>query len=128
MKISWVYSLRDNGFYISLDKTTYYAHKLFIDGNEQEHECGEREIITWAMTEEYVPHAVIEFKAVSKCEKPALGVMPCYIAAEKRISDLTDAIKRQIKAEKPNYDLIKRWADEIGNQCDLIEHDRSWDE
>lgn len=111
-----------------MDNTPYFAHRLFIDGDEQGQDCGEKEIITWAMTENRIPRTVIDFKAVSKVEKPPLGVMPCGIAAEKRISDLIDAIKRQIKAEKPNYEVVKRWAREVERQCDLIADDRSFDE
>ena len=68
------------------------------------------------------------FEVRFKDSKPPLGVMPCYIAAEKRITELTDGIKRQLKAEKPNYSLINRWAEEIKNQSDIIKFDRSYDE
>ena len=63
-------------------------------------------------------------KITFKDSRPPLGVKPCFLAAEERISDLTDGIKRQLSAEKPDYDLIRRWSKEIGWQCELIEHDR----
>ena len=60
--------------------------------------------------------------------RPPLGVKPCWVAAEGRIGDLADGIKRQLGAESPDYDLIRRWSKEIGWQCELIEHDRRTNE
>lgn len=59
---------------------------------------------------------------------PPLGVKPCWLAANCRIEELSEAITRQTGAEKPNYGLIKRWASEIEEQCNLIENDRYFDE
>ena len=64
------------------------------------------------------------FAVKLKDSKPPLGVKPCFLAAEGRISDLADGIKRQLVAEKPDYGLIRRWSKEIEWQCELIEHDR----
>jgi len=51
--------------------------------------------------------------------KPPLGVKPCYIQAEQRIKDLADAISRY--ANRGDYEIIKRWANEILMQCDIAE-------
>lgn len=51
--------------------------------------------------------------------KPPLGVKPCYIQAEERIKDLADGISRY--AHKGDYEIIKRWANEILMQCDIAE-------
>jgi hypothetical protein len=46
-------------------------------------------------------------------EKPPIGIMPEHIYEEKRIDELCDAIKRQLKANSPDYKLMHKWADEI---------------
>ena len=46
-------------------------------------------------------------------EKPPIGIMPERIYEDKRINELCDAIKRQLKAEFPDYKLMHKWADEI---------------
>ena len=60
--------------------------------------------------------------------KPPLGVAPCRVVAYARISALAEAIERQLNDIKPDVSLIKRWANEIENQCDLIEYDGYFDE
>lgn len=133
MKISWGYDLKNENFVMWFDNTCHYANEIVIDGEMQPHKEGEAEITTWAIVTDTQfangkTYKTLTFKAYTKAEKPPLGVIPCYLAAEKRIIDLADAIKRQLKAEKPDYDLIKRWANEIENQCDLIDYDRCFDE
>lgn len=55
-------------------------------------------------------------------EKPALGARPCWLVAESRIQELSEAILRQLEAENTKYDLIKQWATEIEEQCNLIDY------
>lgn len=52
-----------------------------------------------------------------KTTKPPLGVKPCYIQAEERIKDLADAISRY--ANRGDYEIIKKWANEICLQCEI---------
>lgn len=53
-------------------------------------------------------------------KQPVLGVAPYYIVAEIRIKNLTGAIQRQFE-QKPDLKLIKKWAQEIVIQCEVIE-------
>ena len=57
-----------------------------------------------------------------KTIKPPLGVKPCFIQAEERIKDLADAISRY--ANRGDYEIIKRWANEILMQCDIAEMEK----
>ena len=126
--IEWAYAVYKDKYIIKVENNVIRSDLLYIDGEEMPRDDGK------ALVERYdvIPGQVTSFYGYctkdAENKKPPLGVMPCQIAAENRISDLTDGIKRQIKSEKPNYDLIKRWANEIENQCDVIEYDRSWDE
>lgn len=45
--------------------------------------------------------------------KPPLGVMPEAIYEGRRISNLCEAIIRQINFESPDYNLMHEWAEEI---------------
>ena len=133
MKITWGYDIKEVHFVIFVDNKCYYADEIILDGVSQSRGEGESEVNAWEIEEKMSvdccnPHKIVIFRAKTSTKKPALGVIPCYIAAEKRIADLADGIKRQLTEEKPNYDLIKRWADEIGNQCDVVEYDRAWNE
>jgi len=126
--MKWTYNCLTEEYLIKIEDKVVKSNFLYIDGKKMLHEDGE------ALVEKYdvIPGQVTTFYGYcakdAETKKPPLGVIPCQIAAENRISDLTDGIKRQIKSEKPNYDLIKRWANEIENQCDVIEYDRNWDE
>lgn len=53
-------------------------------------------------------------------EKTPLGCRPYYIAASDRIEELATAIHRQATTQC-NVTLIKKWADEIVAQCELME-------
>lgn len=126
--IEWAYAVYIDKYIIKAENNVIRSDLLYIDGEEMPRDNGK------ALVERYdvIPGQVTSFygycKKNEEIKKPPLGVMPCQIAAENRISALTDGIKRQLKSEKPNYDLIKRWANEIKNQCDVIECDRNWDE
>ena len=54
--------------------------------------------------------------------KQPLGVKPCYIQADERIRDLSDAISRY--AGTGNYKTIRKWAKEILMQCDIAEMEK----
>lgn len=68
------------------------------------------------------------FRVRLRESKPPLGVKPCYLVAEDRISELSDGIKRQLGSDKPNYGLVERWANEIVDQCFVAQNDRGYDE
>ena len=51
--------------------------------------------------------------------KPPLGARPYWVAAKERINELCEAIIRADPSQ--NYSSIRKWAEEIIQQCDLIE-------
>ena len=56
---------------------------------------------------------------VARAGKPPLGVAPFYIPAEARIKELAQAIESSAKIG--TTDCIMTWAQEIIEQCKLIE-------
>lgn len=55
-------------------------------------------------------------------EKPALGVMPCWLHTQNRICELAEAIsKNAVSVHRSKTDLIRLWAKEILLQCDLLD-------
>lgn len=58
-----------------------------------------------------------------KCEKPPLGISPCWMYIGQRIENITEAIQRQFVSSRPDYELIKRWAAEICHHCDTVIND-----
>ena len=57
-----------------------------------------------------------------KC--PPIGCEPAWTAADIRITDLCEAIIRQVNAPEysPNYHLVRMWAEEIVMQADVVNH------
>ena len=53
--------------------------------------------------------------------KPPLGTAPYYVAAQKRILSLAQAIDRYASVNKMDTGIIKKWAEEIVAQCDLMD-------
>lgn len=70
---------------------------------------------------EYPKHEYCEC-VTEPIEKPPLGVKPYFIQAEERIKDLADAISRYVN--RGDYEIIKRWANEILMQCDIAEMEK----
>lgn len=58
---------------------------------------------------------------MSKSNKPPIGTVPYYLVAQSRISSLANAIDRYAMKTVGETRLIKKWANEIIAQCDLIE-------
>lgn len=56
--------------------------------------------------------------------KPPLGACPCDMVAFERIKVLADAISRYAN-EGYSYKSIEKWANEILDQCKLIEKYKS---
>lgn len=55
-------------------------------------------------------------------------IEPGYIYAQNRVIKLISRIKEELFAtSEPNYDKVKRWADEIHTQCSVIKFDRRYD-
>ncbi len=56
--------------------------------------------------------------------KPPIGCPPAWLAADSRITALSQAINRQLNVNgyEPNYKLIKLWAEEIIAQAMIAEH------
>lgn len=54
-------------------------------------------------------------------DKPPIGCSPSYIPASIRIQDLADAISRHSPHAEQNTGHIKKWAEEIIFQCNIIE-------
>ena len=59
-----------------------------------------------------------------KDEIPPLGIKPAWLAAESRIQELAEAIKRQLDWEKADMNLIRKWAYEIISQAEIYEEDK----
>ena len=57
---------------------------------------------------------------------PPIGCAPAWHTADSRITELSEAIIRQVNQPDytPNYRLIKLWAEEIIMQADIVEHYR----
>ena len=58
---------------------------------------------------------------MEKLSKPPIGIAPYYIIARSRISSLAQAIDRYAFETNTDTELIKKWADEIIAQCNLID-------
>lgn len=59
-------------------------------------------------------------KEDKESEKPPLGTKPSWLQAEERIKELASAIERN--AEKKNVNRLRVWIEELGYQCDILEH------
>ena len=53
--------------------------------------------------------------------KPPIGVMPYYMVAQNRVLSLAQAITRYALISDMDADKIKKWAEEIVAQCELME-------
>ncbi len=62
-------------------------------------------------------------ETINNSAKPLLGAKPCYIQADERIKDLSEAISRY--AGTGNYKTIRKWAKEILMQCDIAEMEKN---
>lgn len=51
-----------------------------------------------------------------------LGCAPAYVESGRRIKDLADAIGRASGEAQGYSEYIKKWAQEIIAQCDIIEN------
>ena len=54
--------------------------------------------------------------------KPPLGVKPGWIVAWNRIGDLADAIERQYESSNGDVELVRKFAEEIEMQCQIIKN------
>ena len=119
-KMKYEYDENGNRYIVSIDGEKAFAHEIYVNGKRVKKGKGEIDICT---------HENGLYLKCTSYEKPALGIKPCRIAAAERIAELSDAIKRQITSTTtPNYDAIKRWANEIMNQCDVVEFDNGFDD
>ena len=125
--IEWTYNCLAEEYLIKIEDKVVKSNFLYIDGNKMLSEDGK------ALIEKYdvIPGQVTSFYGYctknGEIKKPPLGVMPCWLYAETRIRDLAGAITRQLDAEKVDLHTIKQWANEIMNQCELIERDKNLD-
>lgn len=55
-------------------------------------------------------------------KKPPLGARPCFVLADERIKELSEAITRY--SGTGEYKIMKKWAKEIVMQCDIAEMNR----
>ena len=63
-----------------------------------------------------------EDRNLNKFKQCPIGVTPYWIEAGNRIVDLSEAIIRYSENVKKNYRYIRKWAEEIVQQCDLVEY------
>ena len=72
-------------------------------------------------TIKYSPSEIYEILSnMPKNCKPPIGVKPFWAAAEERIKDLAEAILRYAD-DSHNYDMIKKWSNEIYEQCCMVD-------
>lgn len=55
-------------------------------------------------------------------KKPPLGCPPYWVAAGDRIKEISDAIGRYSGNINSKYSTIRKWAEEIIQQCDIVEY------
>lgn len=119
-------------YFCQIDGEIIYAERIEIDGNVIKTDSGEYVIESSYTLHDGVLKAtsqkVVTSDVVAQYIKPPLGVKPCYVSAYGRIGDLADGIKRQLSSDKPDTDLIKRWAVEIACQCDVISYDKIFED
>lgn len=118
--LKYEYDKEGNRYIVTIDGKKAFAHEIYVNGQKVTKDSGEIEICTYENG---------LYLSCTSYEKPPLGVKPCVIAAEERISELAGAIKRQVTSTTtPNLDLVRRWANEITNQCDIVEYDNDFAE
>lgn len=118
--LKYEYDKEGNRYIVTIDGEKAFAHEIYVNGQKVAKDSGEIEVCTYENG---------LYLSCTSYEKPALGVKPCVIAAEERISELAGAIKRQVTSTTiPDLDLVRRWASEITNQCDIVEYDNGFAE
>ena len=60
--------------------------------------------------------------------KPPRGCTPYWYAAENRIHNLAEAITRCSTNSREHLQSIKKWAEEISEQCDMVDYLRGFEE
>lgn len=58
---------------------------------------------------------------MSENKKPPLGARPAWMVAWQRIGELSEAIVREYETSQSNIKYVRKWAEEIRMQCDIID-------
>ncbi len=134
IKLKWAYFKTENIFKVTVteeDGTTasYLVESIYRDAVSNFRSFEKTDGEAHCASYEKKSNQAIILQGVSywnteKNEIPPLGIKPAWLAAESRIQELAEAIKRQLDWEKADMNLIRKWAYEIVSQADIYEEDK----
>ena len=135
IKLKWVYYKDNEMFKVTVEeedhtRQTYLVEQIYRDAVSNFRSFEKTDGEAHCASYEKKSNQAIILQGVSYWnteigheEKPPLGIKPAWLAAQCRVQELAEAIGRQIDAEEPKTDLIRKWAYEIISQVDIYDED-----